>query len=322
MPKASVIVPTYGNRPDFLRETLHSVQGQEFPVDDFEILVVDNSPDSNAYRIVEEVNQQGRPPVLYFTEKNTGLHHARHAGAREARGEILVYIDDDVLVHCDWLTALLESFQDSRVACSGGKILLQYEAEQPEWLPQFRSGGHGFLDLGEKKLELKWPECVYGGNMAVRKKVLYDAGGFNPDGFADPRLIWLRGDGEIGLLKKIFDLGHKIVYEPRAWLYHRIPASKLTPKFFYKRCFAGGIYDSYVRIRNMRKRRRMTVPLMIHAARCFLLSAYRYTRSLLPLKDRIRIRADAFKWYGEGQHQLRTALSRRLREHVLRDSYL
>ncbi len=321
LPKASVIVPTYGNRPDYLREALHSVQGQEFPADDFEILVVDNSPKGNAYGIVEEI-KQGRHPVLYFTEKNTGLHHARHAGMREARGEIVVFIDDDVLVSGDWLKTLLEPFRDPLVACSGGKILLKFEAEPPDWVGQFRGGGLGLLDLGDETLEFTKSGAVYGGNMAVRRAVLYETGGFNPDGFADPRLLLLRGDGEIGLLQKIYNLGYKVVYEPRAWVYHRISASKLTAEYFYRRSFAGGISLSYARIRGLRDKQRLTLRLLKHSGYCFLRSARRYMLSLLTRDQRIKIRADAWKLYGEGQHHLRTALSRRLREHVLRDSYL
>jgi hypothetical protein len=158
--------------------------------------------------------------------------------------------------------------------------------------------------------------------MAVRKTVIFELGGFNPDGIGDRKRIWLRGDGECGLQEKISQRGLRIVYEPRAWLYHRIPPSRLTPEHFYWRFFLQGIQDSYVRVRQIRHRPFLFAALLKHSGYCFWRTARSYIASIIHTESRIRMRADAWSWYGSAQHQARTALSPVLREHVLRHSYL
>lgn len=320
--RASVIVPTYGQRPAYLRDALLSVQAQSVPEDEYEIVVIDNGPTGEPEKIVEEVNRNGKHAIRYVREPKVGLHHARHAGARAARGDVLVYIDDDVIVHRDWLHALLNPFSSSEVACAGGKAIPQWEADLPGWYSQFDSGYLSLLDLGEETRELKYPACVWGCNMAVRKTVIYQVGGFNPDGLGERKLIWLRGDGECGLQEKIYKTGLRIVYEPQAWVYHRIPASRLTPKYFYRRFFTQGIQDSYVRVRRAGRRPLLPLRLLKHAIYCFWQSSRYYVASLTDADHQIRLRADAWAWYGRGQHQVRTAFSRKLRQHVLKTSYL
>lgn len=320
--RASVIVPTYGHRPGYLRDALLSVRAQSLSGDEYEILVVDNTPTGTVVDIVEGLNRNGEHYVRYTHEPVVGLHNARHAGAREGRGDILVYIDDDVIAHQNWLKALLEPFHDPRVGCAGGKVIPMWEVDPPGWYTQFNSGYLSLLDLGEESRELRWPACVWGCNMAVRRNVIYSLGGFNPDALGDRRLIWLRGDGECGLQEKIYNSGLRVVYEPQAWVYHRIPASRLTPEHLYWRFFIQGIQDSYTRIRAMDGCQSFTLRLLGYASFCFLKTCWKYMRSLMYHENRVRLRADAWLWYGKGQHQVRTALSRRLRRHVLRESYL
>jgi len=320
--KASVIIPTYGQRPDYLRDALLSVQDQSLPSGDYDILVADNSSGGSVSSIVEEVNRNGEHLVRYVRAPAVGLHHARHAGAREATGEILVYIDDDVVVHREWLVALLQPFEDPQVACDGGKILPLWEVPPPAWYSQFNPQYLSLLDRGGETMKLRWPACVWGCNMAVRRDVLHRLGGFNPDALGDRKLIWLRGDGECGLQEKIYGVGLSIVYVPDAWVHHRIPASRLTPEHFFWRFFIQGIQDSYVRVRRLAHRPFLSSRLLLYAGYAALQAAQCHMRSLLFHNRAIRLRARAWRWYGRAQHQLRTALSPALRRHVLRDSYL
>lgn len=320
--KASVIVPTHGRREDFLRDALRSVQDQSLPANGYDILVVDNSPEGSASSIVAEVNQLGGRQVRYVRAPVLGLHHARHVGAREAAGDILVYIDDDVLVHPGWLATLLEPFADPQVACDGGKILPLWETLPPQWYSQFNPQYLSLLDLGAETRDLRWPAFVWGCNMAVRRDVLYRVGGFNPDGLGDRKRIWLRGDGECGLQEKIYDAGLRVVYVPGAWIYHRIPASRLTPEHFFWRFFIQGIQDSYVRTRHLAGRPFLGGALLLYGLRALVHAARYYAGSLLFSDRAVLLRARAWASYGVAQHQIRTAISPALRRHVLRRSYM
>jgi glucosyl-dolichyl phosphate glucuronosyltransferase len=288
---------------------LASLIQQEFPADNYEIIVVDNKPTGEVRKVVQELEQDQQRSIRYVEEPKVGLHNARHAGAREARGQILVYIDDDVIVHPNWLSAMVAPFANPQVGCVGGKTVPRWETvEPPNWLSLFPDGYLSLLDLGEESKDLNWPETAYGCNMAVSRSVLYEVGGFNPDDIGDRKLIWLRGDGETGLQRKIYDAGYKVVYSPHAWLYHRIPAARLKAEYFYWRAFTQGISDSYTLIREDPSKLRM----IRHTVGCFLRVAREYWRSI----------GNAWYWYGRGQHQLRAALDRKVYRYVLQDTYL
>lgn len=321
MIKASIIIPSFGSRVEYLHDTIVSAHNQSMPRSEYEIIVVDNSPDGRVKEIVDKFNAEEQLSVRYVREIQAGLHSARHAGAREAAGEILVYVDDDVLTPSDWLTAITGPFRHPQVGCAGGKNILKFETEPPCWYAHFNGGGLSKLDLGDKVLELKYPG-IWGCNMAVRKNIFYEVGGANVDSFGDPKLIWFSGDGECGLQEKIHKAGYKIIYDPKAWLYHRIPESRLRPEYFYTRWIFAGILDSYGRVRRLHKKPFFYLRLMIYGLFGFFMAARKYVYSLIFLKKKIKLRADAFRWYATAQHQIRTVFSRRLRDHVLRESYL
>jgi glycosyltransferase involved in cell wall biosynthesis len=318
--RVSVAIPTH-NRPTFVREALLSVMDQVSRAS-YEILVLDNGSNPNLCKDVTNIAYHSSVVVRYIAVPEVGLHHCRHVGARLAEGEILAYLDDDIIAPPSWLEAMLKPFSDANVACVGGRIVPRWEAEPPDWLSQF--GGNGgpnlsLLDLGTKTRQLSWPLTVYGCNMSVRRSVLCEVGGFHPDAFADRRMIWLRGDGETGLQRKIYQAGYAVVYEPRAWLYHRVPPMRLKPSYFYWRRFIQGISDSYT---HTRMNRPSEAVLVRHAGRCLLSAIRSYMLSMLHTNERLGLRADAWYWYGRGQHQVRLAFSDRLRQHVLRETYL
>lgn len=317
----SLIVPTYG-RPAYLRDNLISLLQQDLPPEQYEIIVVDNKPTGEVRQIVQNLEPQWQRLIRYVEEPSVGLHNARHAGAKAAQGEILVYVDDDVIVPSGWLRAILEPFADPLVAIVGGKILPKWEAQPPEWLSQFPPSYLSLLDLGEERRELKWPEGAYGCNLAIRRSVLYEVGGFNPDAMGDRRLIWFRGDGESGLHRKVYAAGYKVIYEPWAWVYHRIPPERLKAEAFYYRGMKSGLSASYSRIRDTAKLRFFILRVIRRAFMAFLRIIRCYIKALFQRDRRVRYISDAWLWYGYGMQHLYAALNPRLRAFLLRDSYL
>jgi len=185
-------------------------------------------------------------------EPRIGLHFARHAGALAAKADILVYIDDDVVCPKGWLDELLKPFQDPSVVCVGGKTIGEFEVSPPDWVKDYPAY-FSLLDLGPSERDIRFPEeTLFGCNFAVRKQVLLDVGGFNPDGFSDRAFYWYRGDGETGLQRKLAAAKQRMVYSPDAWLYHQIPASRLTEGFLIKRAQTQAVSDgfSYYRTHN------------------------------------------------------------------------
>jgi len=315
----SIVIPTFG-RPQLLEGVLQTIRSDVGDREDIEVLVVDNHPDGTAKPAVENTAVTGLRNLRYLPEKRPGLHHARHTGALAARSELIAYLDDDVLVVPGWVNGVLRGFREFPTAgCVGGKVLPQWETDVPEWVPRFHSGYLSLLDLGERRLVLKFPECVYGCNMAVRRQALLAVGGFNPDAFGDPTLVWRRGDGETGLHEKLFLAGYDVVYEPTAVVRHRIPAARLTIAYFKRRAFIQGISDSYTRIRNQPSRLKLVDTIVTSA-----MSLARATLRTLkrPREDRVEARVQTAYWQGYWGHQLRALLSPALFRHVTRRTYL
>lgn len=242
-PLVSVIIPTYG-RVWFLKEAVASIRAQEGGLE-FEVIVVDNTPSGALHEYVGGMAAEPGPPVRYLAEPRPGLTAARHAGARGAQGEILAYVDDDILAAPGWLAALLPPYSDPGVACVGGRILPQWEVEPPPWLADFPGTFYSLLDYGEALRVLSPSEYLWGCNFSIRKQTLFQAGGFHPDYFADRKLVWHGGDGECGLLRKVQGAGYKVVYAPQAVVRHRISAERLTSAYLRRRAFDFGIEAGY-----------------------------------------------------------------------------
>ena len=314
--QVSIIIPTL-NHAKYLKNALTSVQHQSFPKDEYEIIVVDNNSTDDTPQVVEEHNKDSTKKVVYVKEPRVGLHYARHTGARVASGEILAYIDDDVTVHSEWLTEIIDPFNDPQVACVGGKVIPNWEVDPPIWLNRFPSYYLSFLDYGDERKILQGMEGINGCNMAVRRSVLYEVGGFAPEVWYGS-LIWFSGNGEGGLREKISEAGYKVVYEPKAWVYHHIPQTRLTPEYLYMVAFRNGIGNSY---RVIRIKHPSITRMLFYSMIYFLKAIFYYLTSFIHPKSKLRLRKDSWYYYGFSQHQLRVGVNPRLRKYVLQETY-
>jgi glucosyl-dolichyl phosphate glucuronosyltransferase len=252
----SIVIPTF-NRSALLRRTLQSLALSIPYSEAVEILVIDNGSTDKTADTVHEIRQAfTRHNWRYVYEGTPGLLAARHRGYQESSGNILAYLDDDVLVAADWLNGLKDAFSDPIAALVGGPSRPRYESNPPAWLEALwlkLEGGRSLgwlslIDLGTDKKSID-PCFVFGLNYSVRRSVLQECGGFNPDTFPTG-LQRYRGDGETGLSHKLSTTGHKALYHPDVAVTHLIPASRLALKALEHRGYSQGISDSYTRIRS------------------------------------------------------------------------
>ena len=224
-PFVSVIISTR-NRAAQLARCLRSLLALDYP--DFEIIVVDNAPttDETAKLIAEGFGDEQR--IRYVLERYPGLSMARTRGLVEARGAIVAFADDDVVVDQHWLTALTQGFQvDTDVACVTGLVLpMEIETPAQGWIKEFGNLNKGFtqgiFDLAEHRVdETLYPYVSWklgaGASMAFQAQTLREIGGFDP-------LLGTGGPAYSGEeMSAYFQLlvnGYRIVYEPGAILYH------------------------------------------------------------------------------------------------------
>ncbi len=203
-------------RPEDLIRALRAVQAlRPAPA---AVLVVDNRPTTDRTR-----DAAARfPGVRYVREDRPGLDAARNRALREATTSIVAFTDDDAAPEPEWLARLLRSFDDPRVWCTAG-LTLPVELETPaqEWFERYSPFGRGFDRLvfdGTRQDPLAVSRIGAGANMAVRREVLSDLGGFDEALDAGTPS---RSGGDHEMFGRILAAGHRIVYDPAAVSWHR-----------------------------------------------------------------------------------------------------
>jgi glycosyltransferase involved in cell wall biosynthesis len=206
--KISVIVPTYERR-HLLERTLETVFVQDFAAADYEtIVVVDGSTDGTAAYL-----RGIRKPSCGFKiieQPNRGLASARNAGLREARGDLVLFLDDDLICDSRLIRAHYEAHQRPGEWIVSGLILPGREI-------------HGLAgDLHSTVLKkfasvvkdgiAEWPRVACGANDSAPRDMLIRAGGY------DERFVGSREELELGI--RLWRMGARIRYQPEAVVYH------------------------------------------------------------------------------------------------------
>ncbi|MFM9703792.1 glycosyltransferase [Streptomyces galilaeus] len=226
VPFTSVVIATR-ERADRLAHALDSMLAQDHP--DFEIVVVDNAPVTDATRLLVERKYAQR--VRYVTEPVPGLAVAHNTGLAAARGDVVAFTDDDVVADPHWLTELTAPFAaDPGLGCATGLILPARLRTPAQVLLESHGGfAKGFTPrtydpAGPPADEPLFPFTAgrfgSGANMAFRTGVLRAVGGFDP---ATGAGTLARGGDDLYGFVRVLAQGHRLRYTPRAlvWHHHR-----------------------------------------------------------------------------------------------------
>jgi glycosyltransferase involved in cell wall biosynthesis len=219
--------------------------------------VVDNGSTDETKKVVEEIQKSNTELNLnYIYDDIPGLLTGRHRGYREAKGDVLTYIDDDVEVSETWLNGIIECMKARpEIALLTGPCLPKYEIDPPSWLDYFwtndKNGLHcgwlSLLDFGSEEKEID-PLFVWGLNFTIRKEVFEELKGFHPDTMPKVQQ-YFQGDGETGLSIKAKEKGYLAVYSPKVLLNHFVPKSRLTLEYMYERSYFQGVCNSFTKFK-------------------------------------------------------------------------
>jgi hypothetical protein len=127
-PFASVIISTR-DRPDCLTRCLRALLALEYP--SYEVIVVDNAPSTNSTADFIRQTYADEPRIRYVREDHPGLSAGRNRGIVEARGEIIAFTDDDVIVDTYWLAGLARGFEAAENVACVTSLILPLELETP-----------------------------------------------------------------------------------------------------------------------------------------------------------------------------------------------
>ena len=146
---------------------MDGLQALDYP--NFEVIVVNDGSTDDTPQIVNEY------PVRLISTPNRGLSNARNTGCREARGEIVAYIDDDAYPDPHWLLYLSYAYQTTDHAGIGGPNIAP-EGDGPIAKCVANAPGGPVHVLLTDDIAEHIPGC----NMSFRRDVLLEIGGFDP----------------------------------------------------------------------------------------------------------------------------------------------
>jgi glycosyltransferase involved in cell wall biosynthesis len=213
-------------RPRGLERALESLDSQRNPP--AQVVVVENAPDPlEANRAV----LAAYPEVHHVLEPRQGLDFARNRALGEARGDVVAFLDDDVVLDPGWCGALRRAFREHpEVGLCTGRV----KALALETRGQRLFEANGGYDRGPEPLVLPapgrarlgrlpapaiaWAVSVgNGSSLAVRRKLALELGGFAQGLDLGP---FLPAGGDHDLLWRVLCAGHRVRYEPEALSYH------------------------------------------------------------------------------------------------------
>ena len=260
------------NGCEYLKVCLQSLSSLTFR--DYEIVLVDNNSTDNSIKFVKENYSRIR---IIENKENLGFAEANNIGAKQAKGEYLLFLNNDTRVTPDFLDKLvLRMEEDATIGMCQGKLLLMDEPGRLDVLGGYLTST-GFLkhvgldevDRGQynQEREIFSPR---GACMMIRRNLFEKLSGFDKDFFAyfeETDLAW-----------RVWLAGYRIVYVPRSVIYHKVGATTRSLAFSFIQ------YHSYKnRIRSLVKNlglRNLFLLLPFHLFLCSVLAL----ASLLCLK--------------------------------------
>ncbi len=229
MPDVSVVICTY-NRAESLRDTLDSLLVQRgADALSYEVVVVDNNS-RDMTRDVAESYAKNHPRIRYAFEGRQGVAFARNTGIKESKGEIIAYLDDDVIADPDWLAGLWKCFTEEKDAVSvGGRVARKWNCEKPVWYSEELGGCLISQEFGSARKEWKSSKHMVTANMAFRRVAFERFGTFRTE-------LGRRGESLVGgedseFYHRLVKNEAKVFYEPRALVYHKVEEDRLTREY-------------------------------------------------------------------------------------------
>jgi GT2 family glycosyltransferase len=209
---SSVVIPT-SNRLPILRQCLQALESQnvQAPLQRYEVVLVDDGSTDDTVRWLDN-HATSFPHVRLIRQDHGGPALGRNRGVEEARGDVIIFIDSDLVVTADFLNCHAQALE-RRWASSGNRLCFTYGAvintanfESPTSEPH-------------KLRDLSWAYFATG-NVAIDRQLLEDTGLFDP-------AFRLYGWEDLELGERLRLQGVKLVRCPEAVGYHWHPALSL-----------------------------------------------------------------------------------------------
>ncbi len=225
-PRTSVIVLTYHFAGRLLKPMLLKLLNEQTGPADYEVILVDNNETLDITSFVTDL------PLRYIkTEKNSGVSIGRNIGAQHARGDILIFIDDDAVPHQDFIVSHLNAYANPYIFGVRGRSFPKNKTT----LNRFAT--HYDLGTAQKPFTINTEF-----NCSFRKAIFQEAGGFlhNP-------VMYHEGIDLSCRISRHYQAFDHLVYDPNPIVYHNYAEnfSEFVKKKFYNEFNYRFLYQTY-----------------------------------------------------------------------------
>ncbi|MGO8746029.1 MAG: glycosyltransferase family 2 protein [Thermoguttaceae bacterium] len=240
---ATVILCTH-NRADRLAAVLADLGRMKVsPGTSWEIVVVDNCSTDHTKAVIEAAQSACAVPMRYHYEERKGKSHALNSAIQLARGEYLLFTDDDVRVDPGWLEAILDVFSRHPCIGMGGRIVPEWECPVPKWYslegPYRLMGAIVSFEQGDELCEAA--AHPVGANMAFHRSVFDRYEGFRTDFGPYGRTPVAGEDTEF--CERLMKSGERLLYVPTAVVKHPVDSQRASKSYFRSWYFHAGVGD-------------------------------------------------------------------------------
>lgn len=205
-PKYSVIVPVY-NRPEEIKELLHSLTLQQYP--NFEVIIVEDGSTNPSREVVDSFRDRLR--LEYIVKQNSGPGPSRNVGYAMAKGDYMVVFDSDCIIPTEYFKVVDEALNQKSFDAWGGpdraheNFTLLQRAMAYSMASVLTTGG---IRGGKKSVGSFQPRSF---NMGISRNVFEKTNGFKFNRLAE----------DIELSIRMRKLGFKVVLLAEAFVYHK-----------------------------------------------------------------------------------------------------
>jgi GT2 family glycosyltransferase len=209
--RISVVVPTY-QRCASVRRTLEALARQTLPASEYEVIVPIDGSDDGTKEMIERLRTPHRLSTIW--QPNQGRAAARNAGLRLAKGNLIVFLDDDMEPVPDFLQAHFDAHPPGSRRAVVGPVPILPDSSSPPIVHYRRSGIDALLDrLAQPGYKLGFRD-VYTGNLSLSREVLREVGGLD-------ETFKLYGNEDYELALRLMKVGVELAYIPQAVAYQR-----------------------------------------------------------------------------------------------------
>ena len=221
------------DRADLLPGCFEALAQQDVAASAAEVLVVNNASRDATAEVLRAEARRGRLPMRMVEEPSPGLSRARNTGIAHARGDFLIFLDDDAIPAPGWLAAYERLFRQGRPVVQG-RIRVQIEGARPAYLADDLLAylTHWDKDGPEERYEGN----LLGANFGAMRSVYEQLGPFRPD--IGPGASGFGDDTEFS--QRVAAAGIPVIYCPEALVLHRIPPDRTTRRSLLRRCYLSG----------------------------------------------------------------------------------